>query len=155
MKKIMNMFSNNKNEQRLDNEGEKKVKLFIVDDNELEAELIEKNLLFRQNNKLTPLSFDIELFPNGEECLYNIYKEPDIIILDYYLGSQSDDDAFNGDKVYKEIVRLIPSQSVIVLSGQQEGKIVHELIRIGVRHYIIKDDEMFDNLINLIEEIMQ
>lgn len=125
--------------------------LFIVDDNTTFLKFMEAHLLNKQKEGIMEVVFQIETFNNGEECLANLHKEPDIILLDYYLSDGSI--GMNGDEVFKQIMAYNPKLKVVMLSGNEEVKIVHELVKMGLRDYIIKDDEMFANLHSVLLDV--
>lgn len=70
--------------------------IFIVDDEPLLSEML-TDYLMEQN-----VDFNIETFPTGEACLENLHKQPDAVVLDYYLNSK-EKDAANGIDILKEI----------------------------------------------------
>jgi DNA-binding NarL/FixJ family response regulator len=59
----------------------------------------------------------------------------------------------NGMEVFDKIKELKPDIPVIMLSGQEKGEIVLELARKGIDDYIIKDNNLIDNLNVAIEEL--
>ena len=52
----------------------------------------------------------------------------------------------NGMEVFDKIKKIKPDIPVIMLSGQEKGEIVLELARKGIDDYIIKDNNLIDNL---------
>ena len=52
----------------------------------------------------------------------------------------------NGMEVFDKIKELKPDIPVIMLSGQEKGEIVLELARKGIDDYVIKDNNLIDNL---------
>ena len=77
--------------------------------------------------------------------LMRLNKNPDLIILDYYFVN-NDQKVMNGMEVFDKIKELKPDIPVIMLSGQEKGEIVLELARKGIDDYIIKDNNLIDNL---------
>lgn len=132
--------------------NKKKLKLFIVDDNEAFARLTENHLLHR--DKLSKFDFEILKYNNGEECIQNLFLNPDLILLDYYMGDGTIKEQ-NGDEIFKRIVEINPNQKVVMLSGLEESVMVKNLTKMGLRDYIIKDEEMFENLRKVITEMYQ
>ncbi|TAF73124.1 MAG: response regulator [Bacteroidetes bacterium] len=132
--------------------NKKKLKLFIVDDNEAFARLTENHLLHR--DKLSKFDFEILKYNNGEECIQNLFLNPDLILLDYYMGDGTIKEQ-NGDEIFKRIVEINPNQKVVMLSGLEESAMVKNLTKMGLRDYIIKDEEMFENLRKVITEMYQ
>lgn len=132
--------------------NKKKLKLFIVDDNEAFARLTENHLMHR--DKLSKFDFEILKYNNGEECIQNLFLNPDLILLDYYMGDGTIKEQ-NGDEIFKRIVEINPNQKVVMLSGLEESVMVKNLTKMGLRDYIIKDEEMFENLRKVVTEMYQ
>jgi CheY-like chemotaxis protein len=111
--------------------------IFIVDDDPFINMLVVK--------RFTAEGFRLEAFLYGEDCLSALNKNPDLIILDYYFVN-NDHKVMNGMEVFDKIKELKPETPVIMLSGQDKGEIVLELARKGIDDYIIKDNNLIDNL---------
>jgi DNA-binding NtrC family response regulator len=109
----------------------KKVTLFIVDDDPAYLKIVAWHLKAKN-------AFDIHTFESGEACLENLNLKPEVIVLDYYLGSK---EQINGKEVFLTIQKISPKPKVIMMSGQTDGNLVLELINMGVRDYIIKEDK--------------
>jgi DNA-binding NarL/FixJ family response regulator len=52
----------------------------------------------------------------------------------------------NGMEIFDKIKEIQPDTPVIMLSGQDKGEIVLELARKGIDDYVIKDNNLIDNL---------
>ena len=120
--------------------------IFIVDDDPFINMLVVK--------RFTNEGFRIEAFSYGEDCIDALNKKPDLIILDYYFVN-NDHKVMNGMEVFDKIKELKPETPVIMLSGQDKGEIVLELARKGIDDYIIKDNNLVDNLNVAINELFQ
>ena len=111
--------------------------IFLVDDDPLFITSLKDQI-----KKMFKSETVIQTFSTGEECLQNLDKHPDIIILDYFLNSTIPD-AMNGLRVLKKIIQLKPETKVIMLSGQENMEIAVNLIKYGAYDYIIKNDNVF------------
>ena len=120
--------------------------IFIVDDDPFINMLVIK--------RFTSAGFRLEAFRYGEECLSALNKNPDLIILDYYFVN-NDHEVMNGMEVFDKIKAIKPETPVIMLSGQDKGEIVLELARKGISDYIIKDNNLIDNLNVAIDELFE
>jgi CheY-like chemotaxis protein len=119
--------------------------IFVVDDDPFVTRLIAK--------RFTSEGYRVETFDYGEDCLKAMDRKPDLIILDYYftkLGSQ----VMNGMEVFDKIKERYPDVIVIMLSGQEKGEVVLELARKGIDDYVIKDNNLLDNLDASINELL-
>jgi len=118
--------------------------IFIVDDDPFINTLVVK--------RFTPEGFRVESFLYGEECLKAMDKKPDLIILDYYF-TKPGHTVMNGMEIFDKIKAINPDILVIMLSGQERGEIVLELARKGIDDYVIKDNNLIDNLNSSIKEL--
>ncbi len=118
--------------------------IFIVDDDPFINMLVVK--------RFTSEGFRLESFLYGEDCLSALIKNPDLIILDYYFVN-NDQTVMNGMEVFDKIKTIKPETPVIMLSGQDKGELVLEFARKGINDYIIKDNNLIDNLSVAIEEL--
>jgi len=119
--------------------------IFIVDDDPVVSKMIVKR--FASDN------YRLEAFDYGEDCLNALDKKPDLIILDYYF-IKSDTKVMNGMEVFDKIKETNPHVPVIMLSGQERGELVLELARKGIDDYVIKDNNLIDNLKASIVELL-
>ena len=118
--------------------------IFIVDDDPFITNLIVK--------RFASEGFRMEAFDYGEECLKAMDRKPDLIILDYYF-TKPDVKVLNGMEVFDRIKEKDADVLVIMLSGQERGEIVLELARKGIDDYVIKDNNLLDNLNASIKEL--
>lgn len=117
--------------------------IFIVDDDPFINTLV--------INRFASEGYQVEAFENGEDCLASLNKKPDLIILDYFFVSDNKE-LMNGMEIFERIKEIRPDTPVIMLSGQDKGEIVLELARKGIDDYVIKDNNLIDNLNNAISE---
>ncbi len=120
--------------------------IFIVDDDPFINKLVVK--------RFTSEGYRMESFVYGEECISALNKNPDLIILDYFFVNK-DHKVMNGMEVFDKIKELKPDTPVIMLSGQDKGEIVLELARKGIDDYVIKDNNLIDNLNVAIGELFE
>jgi CheY-like chemotaxis protein len=117
--------------------------IFIVDDDPIINTLIVK--------RFSSEGYNVLPFESGESCLEALDKNPELIILDYFFMSNSRE-LMNGMEIFGKIKETRPEIPVIMLSGQEKGEIVLELARKGIDDYVIKDNNLIDNLSNSISE---
>lgn len=113
----------------------KSFNIFIVEDDQWYGEILEYHL------SLNP-DYLITRFTTGKECLDNLYKQPDLITIDFSLPD------FKGDKLYQKIREYNNNIPVIVISGQEDIAVAVEMLKMGVTDYILKDDNTKDLLWN-------
>jgi CheY-like chemotaxis protein len=119
--------------------------IFIVDDDPFINRLVVKR--FSTNG------FRLEAFESGEDCLKALSRNPDLIILDYFFPEDST--FINGTEIFDRIRKVKPGLPVIMLSGQDKGEVVLELARKGIDDYIIKDNNLIDNLNSAIHDLLE
>ncbi|MBL4656094.1 MAG: response regulator, partial [Bacteroidia bacterium] len=90
----------------------------------------------------------------GEDCLKHIGICPEIVILDYFLNSNVKK-AKNGLEILKSIKEKSPATEVILLSSQEDYSIVYKTIISGASTYLIKDKNVFLNVLKKMDEILQ
>lgn len=120
--------------------------IFVVDDDQFITMLVAK--------RFSSEGYQMEAFKYGEDCLKALDKNPDLIILDYFFVN-NDRSVMNGMEVFDKIKEKKPDLPVIMLSGQDKGEIVLELARKGIDDYIIKDNNLIDNLHVAIKELFE
>lgn len=119
--------------------------IFIVDDNEM------FNSMLKEHLSENP-AFKISSFGTGEECLKNLFQNPDLIILDYNLNDIYKE-AANGLEILEEIKKHKNPAHVIMLSSQKRYGVAAQTISKGAEQYVIKDDNAFDNIDKILEGI--
>ncbi|MBS0000340.1 MAG: response regulator [Cyclobacteriaceae bacterium] len=117
------------------------MKIFLVEDDVYYAEFI--------RGSLTGKGFqDIRIFSSAELCLDEIRKNniPSLIIVDYYLPGM------NGLELYSAIKKDHPAVQMIFLSSNTDANLVLDLVKKGIRKYVIKNDHVIASLMALIQE---
>ncbi len=92
--------------------------IFIVEDNEMYAMMLD--YILSNNSICTFVRFN-----SGEECIDNLYLEPDIIILDYQLPGM------DGYETLLRIKEKNPQTHVIILSNQIDEELAVEILSAG------------------------
>lgn len=124
-----------------------KVKIFLVDDDVLYLRLLA--IQFQEK-----ADFEIETFTTGEDCLANLHKEPDLIILDYLLDGV-DRDAQNGIKVLDQIKAANPAIPVVILSAQDKIDVAINCMHHAAFDYVVKSETAFLRLQKIIKSIFE
>jgi two-component system, NtrC family, response regulator AtoC len=115
----------------------KKRLVFVIDDDPLVLKLAE--------HELKKLRLEVMSFSYGEDCLRELYLRPDLIILDYVFVNK-DKHVMSGLDILREIRKVMAEVPVIILSGQESGSAVLELIKLGIEEYIIKENNFISRL---------
>ena len=124
----------------------KNINIAIIEDDKYYAGVlkahIEKHLVKAESN----LIYNINVYNSAHDCVTDIKKDIDIVILDYYLEEQQEQSSYTGKELLKIINGFCDDCRVIVVSGQKDQDVAIELFKIGIYEYIIKDE---DTLIRL------
>jgi DNA-binding NarL/FixJ family response regulator len=123
---------------------EKEYLVFLVEDDKFYLQILESYFGSKKN-------FKTMRFLTALDCEAHLHLSPDLVILDYLLDKH-DPNALDGKWVYKKIQEKCPKAKIIVVSAQQSANVVFGLVKEGVRNYIIKDKETFEELDTLLEE---
>ena len=115
-------------------------KIFVIEDDALFGSVIQKALEQDGNSKVT-------LFRNGEDCLMNLYQNPDIVTIDHSLPGK------DGIEVLKGIRNYNLDIPAIYFSGAIEPEVVIEAYENGVTGYIIKNEEAIAKLKNFVKDL--
>lgn len=87
-------------------------------------------------------------FQSGEECIQNLYLNPDVIILDYGLPGM------NGYETLLEVKKFNPNIHVIILSSNTDEKVASKMIAAGADDYFLKQGHGETQIIDRIEAIL-
>lgn len=120
-------------------------RLFIVDDDEMQSEMLADHLSSHVN-------LDIEIFSTGEACLDALDKNPSLIILDINLNSIHPK-AANGIEILQIIKKKKNDIRVIMYSSQKQQGEALRLVEENTLEFVIKNQEAFNNISNIIDEL--
>lgn len=95
--------------------------------------------------------FEVKSYFSGEDCLQNLDLNPQLIVLDYYMGS-GDDGALSGLDTLKKIRERGTNTTIVALSREKDEATIAEFMRYGAQKYVVKDDYFIDTLIDTIED---
>jgi two-component system OmpR family response regulator len=109
--------------------------------------IVEDNLLFQQliAKELETLSDQIYFYTQGELCLKELHRNPEIIILDYNLEGE-----INGLDTLKEIRKFNDSIQIILFSSQKNIYNRENLLRYGSFDFLEKKRHSFGKLKKMI-----
>ena len=116
-------------------------KIFLVDDDETFLMILRRHLELQKK-------FEVHVFNSGEACLEQLSLQPDILVLDYNLNRSGS--LLNGREVLSEVLKQPKRPKIIMLSGQEDGQLVYELVKLGVQDYVIKGANALEELDEII-----
>ena len=115
--------------------------IFIVEDDPIYRELIAHELRVAGYSNL-------ELYSSGSEVVHQLFKSPEIILLDFHLGEEMD-----GLIVLKTVKAFNPDIQVIILSAQEKLSIAVNSMKYGAYDYVAKNEVAPARIQGLIERI--
>jgi two-component system, OmpR family, response regulator len=127
--------------------NEKKINLFLVDDDALFLKSLEIEFLQHAD-------FTIETFATGERCLDSLSNSPDVIILDYLLDGV-DKTAMNGIETLDKIKAFNPDIPVVMLSAQDKIDVAVDCMHHHAFDYVVKSETAFIRLQKIITTIFR
>ena len=127
--------------------NEKKILLFLVDDDALFLKSLEIEFLQHAD-------FTIETFATGELCMENLSHSPDVIILDYLLNGIVKN-AMNGIETLDKIKAFNPDIPVVMLSTQDKIEVAVNCMHHRAFDYVVKSETAFMRLQKIITTIFR
>lgn len=118
--------------------------IFFVDDDKMMVNLMEYTFKCREG-------FDVASFYSGESCIENLGLNPNLIVLDYYLG-EGESTAMTGLDTLKKIIEINENIPVVILSREKDNALITEFLDHGAIRYVIKDDFFINTLIETVED---
>jgi DNA-binding NtrC family response regulator len=113
----------------------------VVEDDESLRILIQR--------KLNRAGFFSELISNGTDALAKITDhEYCLILLDYTLPDMS------GTQFVMALTELNHDIPFIVCTGQENETIVDEMMDLGAREYVIKDNRFLDSILHSVQSVL-
>ncbi len=127
--------------------SEKKIKLYLVDDDVLFLRSLEIEFLQHGN-------FTIETFTSGELCVLSLANDPDIVILDYHLDG-THKDVMNGLETLDKIKAFNPDIPVVMLSAQDKIEVAVNCMHHKALDYVVKSETAFLRLQKIITSVFR
>jgi response regulator of citrate/malate metabolism len=118
--------------------------IFFVDDDKMMLNLMEYTFKCREG-------FDVRSFYSGEECLENLFLNPSLIVLDYYLG-EGESTVMSGLDTLKKIHEKHGHIPVVILSREKDKTLISKFLHYGAMQYVVKDDFFINTLIETVEK---
>ena len=118
------------------------LRVFIVEDDKLYGDLLRYHLSLNPDN-------EVFLFRSGQECLDNLYLNPDFISLDYSLPDMS------GLEILQKIREYNPKLPVVMVSGQEDITTAVNLLKEGAYDYFVKEEDTKNRLWNAIKKVRE
>ncbi len=116
------------------------IDICIVEDDRVFAQILQKTL---EKN----LNYNVDIFQNAGDFLIQLYKKPDIVIIDYNLPDM------NGLKLIERIKAEDEQIKTVIVSGQSDIQVVVEAYKKGAFDYIMKTDNCLPEIENSVKNL--
>lgn len=120
--------------------------IFVVDDDRLIQNLLEYTISSKEG-------YIVKVFQSSEDCIDNLEKKPDVIILDHNFESD-DKRLMTGLEALVEIRKREKSLPVIILSNQNSDQVIQEYYSHGATSYIPKRDYFINTVIDTCDQVL-
>jgi two-component system, OmpR family, response regulator len=127
--------------------SDKKIRIFLVDDDALFLKSLELEFLQQTD-------FIVNTFPTGELCVASLELNPAVIVLDYHLDG-IDKQAMNGMETLDKIKTHCRDIPVVMLSSQDKIEIAVKCMHHKAFDYVVKSETAFLRLQKIIAAIFQ
>lgn len=117
-------------------------KIFIVEDDQMYAQLLSYHL------SLNP-DYEVTSFSTAKEFLNQVHQRPSLVTLDYSLPDIS------GGELMKKLKSQYPDIPVVIISGQEDISTAVKLLKEGAYDYIVKDDDARERIWNTVKNIRE
>jgi len=120
----------------------KKLKVMVVEDEELLLKVIEK--------KLIDVGMDVNGFKSGEESIKSLEDDtnlPDVIWLDYHLRGMDGLEFVLDIKMNKKLAGI----PIVVVSNSANDSTVSKLLEAGANKYLLKAQNRLEDVIDIIK----
>lgn len=117
-------------------------KIYIIEDDPWYGELLKYQLSMNPD-------YEVTLFSKAKDGLDSLYKNPDVVCIDYSLPDMS------GEKLLQKIKTENNAIPVVVISAQEQISVAVDLLKSGASDYIVKDNNTKDLLWNAILRIRE
>jgi len=105
--------------------------IFIVDDDPISRRILKFQL--SNNSRLV-----VRVFSSAEECLANLYQNPNLVVLDYNLNG-NDGSNMSGHQALGVIQKINPKIKIIFVSGDQNFDLLSLYRKYRSIQFVIKD----------------
>ena len=118
----------------------KTIKIAIVEDDVYYNKTLNRYVQNICNSQVYPdHHFEIKSFFTAHDCIEELEDDLDIMILDYFLFNETEEDVLTGSDVLEVVKTHCPNCKVIVASAQQSTHITNMLVEKGIFEYIDKN----------------
>ena len=120
--------------------------VFIVDDDKLIQHFLEYSFIGKEG-------YAVNIFSRAEDCIMNLDKKPDCIILDHYFIGKGES-LMTGLEALLKIRNVNKSVPVIVLSNIRDKELIDSYISYGATKFILKEGFFLNKLFDTFDQLV-
>ena len=98
--------------------------------------------------------FKIKSYYNGQDFLREFDEKLDILLLDYYLLDEEEQEVITGNEIVDEVNKLCEDCRIIIISSQEDEHVKWVLRNKGIVDYIDKNLNSINRVGNIIHRMM-
>ena len=117
-------------------------KIFVIDDDLWSSKKIKHILNMNPDH-------DVSLYSDPFKLLKDLSKKPDLVCVDFLMPKM------DGKQLIDKIFKINPNQDILVISGQSNIPVVIDLLKAGVKDYIIKTEDLKNSLWKSVNNIKE
>lgn len=124
-----------------------KKKIFVVDDSLIYTEILAQELNVLDNIQITT-------FNSAEECLKNIHKNPNLIILDFYLDGENPNN-MTGHEALNHLQKIESCPDVIFVSSEKNEALLEEYKNFRNVDFLLKTNKGTEQIVQKVKQILK
>lgn len=134
----------------------KNIKVVIVEDDLYYNKALTKYVETICDEKAYPhFNFTVKSHLTAHECIEELENDTSIMILDYLLINEDDDEVINGDEVLETVLKFCPDCKIIMVSGQIDAHNTAEMLKKGVYEFIDKNVNSKNRIGSVLQTILK
>jgi FixJ family two-component response regulator len=118
--------------------------IFILDDDQFYLEYM-KEIIYNYS------SINTQTFCSKSEMMSSLGNNPDVIILDYNLGTENSS-RITAHSVISEIENAYPNQYIVLISGESNSALLEEYNRYRNLDFIVKSPNVSQDIVSLLNK---
>lgn len=126
--------------------GEKQLKVYVVDDDPMFLEQLKDHLTANKGCQ-------VNSFVSGEKMLAVLENDPDVIILDYHMDSVEPDN-MDGLEMLKRLKVRNKDVVMVMLSSEESEHVLDCSTAFGSYHFIHKNEDAFIKLDEILKHVV-
>ena len=134
----------------------REIKIVIVEDDLYYNKVLKKYIETICNEKFySKCKFTIKSYLTAYECIEELEDDTDLVLLDYYLVNENEQDNLTGVDVLDAVNEYCDDCKVIMISGQDNPTITEALREKGIVEYINKNLNSKNRVGSVVQRVLK